>query len=216
MPRMAVFDVDHTITRHSTGRRLIQCGRKSGLFSVGSLLALPYHYLRYRSGTINVESAVAALARLSGRSRVELQGIAAECFERRIQADIMEDARECVEAHARAGDIVVLATSSLRLIVKPLADFLGITYILATELEFDDGHATGLLATAPCYGEEKRDRVTALASALRMDLAQASFYSDSHIDLPLLRSVGTPVAVNPDAKLRQEARARGWEIVRFR
>ena len=216
MPRLAVFDVDHTITRHSTGRWLIQCGQKSGLFSVGSLLSLPYHYVRYRSGKIKMESAVAALARLEGRSRVELEAIAATCFESRIRADIMADARECVDAHVRAGDVVVFATSSLKLVVKPLADSFGVTYVLATELEFEDGLATGRLATSPCFGEEKRDRVSALAAALRIDLAHASFYSDSHVDLPLLRSVGTPVAVNPDAQLRREARARGWDVVRFR
>jgi phosphoserine phosphatase len=113
MPRLAVFDVDHTITRHSTGRRLIQCGRKSGIFGPGSLVTLPYHYVRYRSGTINAERAVAVLARLNGRTREDLEAIAVGCFERRIRADVMKDARESVEAHVRAGDIVVFATSSL-------------------------------------------------------------------------------------------------------
>ena len=216
MPRLAVFDVDHTITRHSTGRRLIECGRKSGLFGPGSLVGLPYHYVRYRSGTINAERAVAVLARLNGRTRADLEAIAVGCYERRIRGDIMKDARESVEAHVRAGDIVAFATSSLGLIVKPLATSLGVTYILATELEYNDDVATGRLATAPCYGEEKRDRVVSLAAALRIDLAQASFYSDSHHDLPLLRSVGTPVAVNPDARLRKEAASRGWEVLRFR
>ena len=216
MPRLTVFDVDHTITSHSTGRRLLQCGRRSGLFGPGSLVSLPYHYVRYRSGTINAERAVAVLARLNGRTRSDLEAIAAGCYERRVRDDIMKDARECVEAHIRAGDVVVLATSSLGLIVKPLAVGLGVTYILATELEFQNDIATGCLATAPCYGEEKRDRVISLAAALRMDLAQASFYSDSHHDLPLLRSVGTPVAVNPDARLRKEAVARGWEVLKFR
>lgn len=215
MPRLAVFDVDHTITKHSTGTRLIQCGRKAGLFSIGNLVSLPYHYLRYRAGTVNVDRVVSSLSKLAGRLRSELEAIAASCFEDRIRHDIMREARECVEAHLRAGDVVVLATSSLRLIAKPLADHLGVPYVLSTELEYQDGIATGRLATAPCLGEEKRDRVVSLASALRIELSNTSFYSDSHLDLPLLRVVGAPVAVNPDAKLRKEASARSWEIVRF-
>jgi HAD superfamily hydrolase (TIGR01490 family) len=216
MPRLAVFDVDHTITKHSTGRRLLQCGRKAGIFGAGTLITLPYHYVRYRNGTIDVESAALALARLSGRTQGELQALARDCFEQRVSADIMDEARETVEAHIRAGDVVVFATSSLRLIIKPLADLFEVSYVLATELEFEDGVATGRLATAPCYGEEKRDRVVALASALRIELSVTTFYSDSHMDLPLLRAVGSPVAVNPDRKLRKEAAARSWEIVRFR
>ena len=42
-----------------------------------------------------------------------------------------------------------------------------------------------------------------------------SFYSDSIHDLPLLESVGHPVAANPDRRLRKEARRRGWDIVDF-
>ena len=216
MPRLAVFDVDHTITRHSTGRRLIQCGRRAGLFSLASLASVPYHYLRYRAGTINIDDAVSALGRLEGRRRVELEAIAAQCFEQRIRDDIFRDARECAEAHVRAGDVVALATSSLRLIVKPIADELGVATVLSTELEFADGVATGELATPPCFGEEKRDRVIAFATAMRIDLAHTTFYSDSHLDLPLLSVVGAPVAVNPDGKLRKEAFARHWEIVKFR
>jgi len=216
MPRMAVFDVDHTITRRSTGVRLIQCGRKTGLFGVGSLVSLPYHYLRYRAGTIKLESAAGALGRVRGHSRDELEALARRCFDRYVQPDVMREARETVEAHVRAGDVVAFATSSLRLIVKPLADSLGVAYVLATELEFDDGVATGGLATEPCLGEEKRDRVCALASALRIDLSSTTFYSDSHLDLPLLRAVGTPVAVNPDGRLRREAASRSWEILQFR
>lgn len=216
MPRLAIFDVDHTITRRSTGRRLIQCGRRSGLFSTANLMSLPYHYLRYRSGNVDVESAITALGKLEGRTQAELETVARACFERHVRGDIMGEAQECIEAHVRAGDIVVFATSSLRLIVKPLADHFGVTYVLATELEFQAAAATGRLATQPCLGDEKRDRVVALASALRMDLAAATFYSDSHLDLPLLRVVGAPVAVNPDGRLRKEAASRGWEIVKFR
>jgi phosphoserine phosphatase len=44
-------------------------------------------------------------------------------------------------------------------------------------------------------------------------LAGSHFYSDSHNDLPLLRRVTHPVAVNPDAQLRAEAKACGWPIL---
>lgn len=215
MPRLAVFDVDHTVTRTSTGRRLIQCGRRAGIFSVGNLLSLPYHYVRYRYGNVDVERAITALGRIQGREREELEALAARCFAERVQGDIMDQARECIQAHVRAGDMVVFATSSLRLIVRPLADSFGVSYLLATELEYDGRVATGRLATPPCLGEEKRDRVVALASALRINLSNTVFYSDSHVDLPLLRIVGEPVAVNPDNRLRKEASARGWEIVKF-
>ena len=41
------------------------------------------------------------------------------------------------------------------------------------------------------------------------------FYSDSKNDLPLLRHVSDPVAVNPDEVLLQEATEKGWPVLNF-
>ena len=46
-------------------------------------------------------------------------------------------------------------------------------------------------------------------------LAGAHFYSDSANDLPLLRAVGHPTAVDPDDRLLAEAQARGWPVLRL-
>ena len=40
-------------------------------------------------------------------------------------------------------------------------------------------------------------------------------YSDSVSDIPMLESVGFPVAVNPDRNLRREAELREWPILEF-
>jgi phosphoserine phosphatase len=54
-----------------------------------------------------------------------------------------------------------------------------------------------------------------LAATEGIDLAASYAYSDSGSDLPMLRTVGHPVVVNPDAELRRVARQEGWEIMRF-
>ena len=46
-----------------------------------------------------------------------------------------------------------------------------------------------------------------------MDASYA--YSDSASDLPMLRSVGHAVVVNPDADLLEIARQEGWRVMRF-
>ena len=47
-------------------------------------------------------------------------------------------------------------------------------------------------------------------------LAAATFYSDSINDLPLLCAVGSPVVVDPDARLQAEALRRGWPVISLR
>jgi hypothetical protein len=53
------------------------------------------------------------------------------------------------------------------------------------------------------------------AAAHAIELADSYAYSDSLSDLPMLRAVGNPVAVNPDPPLAQIARAEGWQVMRF-
>ena len=53
-------------------------------------------------------------------------------------------------------------------------------------------------------------------SARAWTCRRCSAYSDSANDIPMLSLVGHPCAVNPDAALREHARARGWQIVDYR
>ena len=45
------------------------------------------------------------------------------------------------------------------------------------------------------------------------DFSGTTFYSDSINDLPLLSVVETPIAVNPDQKLREISIDNSWEII---
>ncbi len=73
------------------------------------------------------------------------------------------------------------------------------------------GQPTGLFI----YGAGKARAIEQLAAREGIDLNASYAYSDSASDLPMLRAVGHPVAVNPDAELARVAREEGWEILRF-
>jgi hypothetical protein len=55
----------------------------------------------------------------------------------------------------------------------------------------------------------------AVASERDLDLDESWAYSDSASDLPMLRAVGNPVAVNPDPELAEVAKREGWRVMRF-
>jgi hypothetical protein len=74
---------------------------------------------------------------------------------------------------------------------------------------------TGRLAGPFTYREGKAEAIRELAARDGIDLAESYAYSDSESDLPMLRAVGHPVVVNPDAALERIARAEGWRIMRF-
>jgi hypothetical protein len=55
----------------------------------------------------------------------------------------------------------------------------------------------------------------AFAAEHGIDLEVSYAYSDSLSDLPMLRAVGHPVAVNPDPSLAEIAGQEGWQTMRF-
>jgi len=116
-----------------------------------------------------------------------------------------------VREHKAAGHRTILITGALSFNVaglKPLFD-----EIVAAELAVDgDGRATGRLAAPPLVGEARAAWLRRYASTEGIDLRNSYAYADSYSDLPLLRAVGNPVAVSPDAALLRLARRRRWPI----
>jgi HAD superfamily hydrolase (TIGR01490 family) len=210
------FDVDHTLTRRSTGGRYITLAMRRGVAPVRFLFLLPWYALTYRLGIFHMQEYEAGFPYLRGIRRETLERIARESFDKTLRDDLFPEVESLVRRLLAEGRRVMLATSSLDLIVAPLAEYLGVEGMLATALEFKDGACTGRLDGVPMFRGTKRERVLAYLAERGVPPAESSFYSDSIYDLPLLESIGHPVAVNPDWRLRRVARERGWPIMEVR
>jgi phosphoserine phosphatase len=78
-----------------------------------------------------------------------------------------------------------------------------------------DDNFTGRMDGPFVYGEGKVKAIRSFAEEHGIDMDASYAYSDSASDLPMLRSVGNPVAVNPDHALVEIAKAEGWPVMRF-
>ena len=81
--------------------------------------------------------------------------------------------------------------------------------------EQTSGLLTGRIVEPFVYGEGKVAKMRDFAEEHDIDLAASWAYSDSVSDLPMLRAVGHPVAVNPDTELAEIAVEEGWRVMRF-
>ena len=210
-----VFDVDHTLTRHSTGRRFAQAGIRLGAFHVRNFVTMPWFYLRYRLGSLKLADITREIQVISGMSRTRLREIAAAAWRDFIEDDLFPAAREHVRACRTRGHRTVLLSTSFDVILAPLAQALEVNAVLSSELEFAGDHATGWISGGPCYAEAKARRLVEYLAAEGLRAEECAFYSDSFHDMPSFELVGTPVPVNPDSVLRVAARRAGWPVVRW-
>ena len=120
-----------------------------------------------------------------------------------------------IERHRAAGRPIVVASASVIEMVRPIARRLGADEVLASIGQTDEhGDYTGRILHYN-QAEGKASACAALAAERGWDLSASWAYSDSVSDIPLLSSVGHPVAVNPDRGLKRAALDNEWEIMRF-
>jgi phosphoserine phosphatase len=121
-----------------------------------------------------------------------------------------------VRAHQDAGRATFIVSAAGNGLVEILAHVLGMDGGIGTRYEVDtEGVLTGRIVEPFVYGEGKVAAMQRFSDEHEIDLAESWAYSDSASDLPMLRAVGNPVAVNPDAELARIAAERGWRVLRF-
>lgn len=147
-----------------------------------------------------------------GMDAAEIKTSSVEMFETYLRPKIFSEAVSEIQEHKQQGMTIVLVTGSLDFIVQPMADYLAVDFVLAPQLQEQNGQFTGELTTVPLIGERKAEVMQEFAEQHEISLKNSYAYSDSQSDLPMLECVGNPVVVNPGKTLRQKALDSGWEL----
>ena len=218
---LALFDLDNTLLSGDSDFEWAQFLIEQGvldreLFEAKNLT----FYEQYKAGTLDIHEFLDfQLKPLSRHARKVLDAWHEEFMQCKVRGMIGSAARELVAQHRAAGDVCVIITATNSFVTAPIAREFGVEHLIATEPEQKDGEFTGRVAGVPCFREGK---ITRLESWMAQhgwnwnSFAESWFYSDSLNDLPLLRKVKNPVAVDPDATLRAHAGRQGWRIMTLR
>ncbi|EKT82624.1 phosphoserine phosphatase (PSP)/ 1-acylglycerol-3-phosphate O-acyltransferase (PlsC) [Rhodococcus opacus M213] len=155
---------------------------------------------------------------LAGRMEDEMQEWGQRLFRQEIARMIFSEVRGLLAAHRHAGHRVVMATSATPYQALSVAADLDIDAedVLCTRPAVLDGMLTGKLESPPLWGPAKAEALREYADKHGADLGDSFAYSNGAEDVPMLKSVGHPVALNPDRKLAATARQNGWPSVNLR
>ncbi|WP_027370526.1 HAD family hydrolase [Desulfovermiculus halophilus] len=214
---LAVFDLDSTLLNgdsdHAWGEFLARKGIVDRAYKEGN----DRFYREYLAGNLDVREYIEFMVQpLLSFDLSELNELRREFIRDSIQPMRLPKAESLLAEHRGWGHILVIITSTTRLITEPIARLLGVEHLLATDLETEGGRLTGRIKGIPCFGPNKVLKLNDWLRSTGHSLDGSFFYSDSHTDLPLLELVHNPVAVDPDSTLHAEAASRGWPVISLR
>lgn len=215
---LAIFDLDHTLLSGDSDHAW-------GQFLVDSKIVEPEHhqkqndyfYEQYKAGSLDIEEYLSfALKPLTENPLEDMLNLREQFIENRIKPLITQKARDLIAKHQQAGDDLLIITATNAFVTRPIAQLLGFEELIAPEPEIVDGQYTGGITGIPSFQQGKVTRLEMWLEEKQIDLTGAFFYSDSHNDLPLLKIVDNPIAVDSDEILTDTAKRNGWPIISLR
>ncbi len=218
MTGAAFFDLDRTLMAGSSGLHWARAARGAGLLTRRRMLRYGWQNLKFRlagstdKATDQVRKEVGEM--IAGRRVVDLQRMSPKVLAG-VLPRLYPEMLDVAYAHQDAGRPIFICTAASQEMADLLAHVLGFDGAVGARSEIVDGLYTGQPGGPFTYREGKAEAMRELAAREGIDLAESYAYSDSESDLPMLRAVGHPVVVNPDAELGRVAKQEGWEVMRF-
>ena len=213
----AFFDIDGTIIRGQSQKILVKYLFNKGYINYLLLLRLYLWFVLYKFHIVSDprKPLEMALSVFKGLNIKEVDAIVRDYFNEVLVHLIYPEAVKEITNHLRKGHPVILLSNSIEIIVKKLANHLGIRQYSCTRLKVASGKYTGKINGDIMYGVNKLNYVKNLSRKYNITLSDCYLYTDHYSDFNLLAKVGHPVLVNPDDKLLRLSADRGWPTLRF-
>ena len=215
----AFFDLDKTLMAGSSGMVFARVAARHGFVPRGQLARWGWDHLRYRLRGASDEqtSAVVDVAKqvFAEIPERDIERMAPELLAGilpRIYPQMLDE----VHRHQDEGRATFIVSAAGNDLVRMLAGVLGMEGGIGTRWAVgSDGKYTGEMDGPFVYGKGKVEAMRRFAGEHGIDMDTSYAYSDSVSDLPMLRSVGQAVVVNPDGPLMEIARQEDWQVMRF-
>jgi HAD superfamily hydrolase (TIGR01490 family) len=214
----AFFDLDRTLIAGSSAFEFGRAAYKAGFISRRQLARDAWENVLFRLKGSTDERTDALKERigeaLSGVRVRDMQRLAPAVLGG-VLPKLYPQMLEIAYRHQDEGRPIFICTAASQEMAELMAVVLTFDGAIGSVSEIRDGRYTGQPAGHFTYREGKAAAMREVAAREGIDLDASWAYTDSESDLPMLRLVGHPVAVNPDAELGRIAAAENWDVLRF-
>jgi len=214
---VAFFDLDNTLLDGANGNIYALRMVREGYMGPRVLLEVLRYTALYKMNRLPRRDVYRRVLEIMGQyTIVDMIGFMDRNFETHIVPRLYQGGVDVVREHHDKGHVTVIATAAGEYIAERVRVQLGADDIIASYTPTDGDHMTSDELGPMAFMEGKLDMAVEYCESKGADMQDCWFYSDSASDLPLLEAVGHPVMVNPQLKLRQETRGRGWPVLHFK
>lgn len=199
MEKLAIFDIDYTLTKKETSIELYKYMLKK---DKKLLKYLPSHIITGLFYGLKVYNAGRTkenfLRFLSGTSEDELKFIVKSFYKEKLESILYEDGIKAIKDFKEKGYKIYLISASPEFYVNEFYNIKEVDKVIGTKFQMNDGKFSCKISGENCKGEEKVKRLMEelKKDSIEVDFKNSYMFSDSLSDLPLLKLVGKGYLIN--------------------
>lgn len=207
MKRLAIFDVDYTITKKETLMELYKYTIKEDKRNIRFLPRALFSGAMYILGFYDEKKVKESFLKfLEGSNEDEIKELAKRFYKNRLSKIIYGDSLKMMKKLKEEGYDIYLISASPEFYLQELYAIDEVDRVIGTRFDFKDGNFIRSMKGSNCKGEEK---VIRLKEVLKEENIEVNFkdsymFSDSLSDKPLLELVGKPYLINYKKKHKIE------------
>ncbi|WP_035289779.1 HAD-IB family hydrolase [Clostridium sp. KNHs214] len=213
MEKLAIFDVDYTLTKRETAMEFMFFMMKKNPkfiihFPKSAISAVLYAIKVYDAGKAKEKF----LGFIDGIEEKRMQDTVKEFYRERLSKILYKDAIDTIKKLRAEGYRIILISASAEFYLNQLYNIKEVDKVMGTRFEVVDGKHGSKIIGVNCKGEEKVKRLKEYIKkeGIQVDFKNSYMFSDSMADLPLFKLVGKPYLINARKK-RENIEVLHWK-----
>lgn len=211
---LSAFDLDDTLIEGNSSASFCKYLYRQGALPLSVLIYSALYSLRHRFlGMGLAELHYSVFDRLlKGKPFSMLEKYIDKFVHEYIERSLYLPAFIRLRRAQQLGHYTMILSNAPSFLVEGFAKVLGVNAFRATEYVVDE-EKKFMKIKRILEGKDKAKMIIHHAKKLGILLEKITVYSDSFYDLEFLQAAGTPIAVNPDKKLRAISLKNQWSII---